>query len=103
MKNTPSKTLNEKQIIEVITKAAESSYGVMGINKRLNKKGKEENDIIISNELDGKISITIHVLVAPNIKITEIVRSCQKTIKNRFEALSPKTVKAVNIVVEDIL
>lgn len=100
---TKNKTLTNTEIIAVIKQAAESSYGVMGISQRTNKKGKQEDDITISKDNEGKFIVNVHVIVAPNIKITEIVRSCQKTIKNRFEAISPKSVKAVDIIVEDIL
>lgn len=102
MASTDIKT-KEVNIVEVVATSAMSSYGIVAFAKKTNKKGIQEDDITVKKNRNGSMTIALHILVASDVKITEVVRSCQKTVKNKLDKLFPKVDKTIDVIVEDIL
>ena len=96
-KDKINKVINRDEITKAIREAALSCYGVSGIMTIVHKKGKEEEAIYIHEEKDGTFSIDLHVIVAPGVKVTETIRSLQKTIRFYMNHLCPKACQKINI------
>lgn len=91
---------NREEIIKNVKEAALTSYGVSGILSVTHKKGQEEDAIYVHEEKDGTFSLDIHVIVAHGVKITETIRSLQKTIRFYMNHLYPKACNKINIYAE---
>ena len=106
MKNTEIKLnenkINKEEIIATVKEASLTCYGVSSIFSTIDKKGKEEIAIEVEDEKDGKFSLDIHVIVMEGVKVTETIRSLQKTIRFYMNRLYPKACLKINIYAEGI-
>ena len=65
------------------------------------KKGNEEA-VFLWRHVDGSYSIDVYLILASDIKITEILRSTQKTIKYSIEKKFGISVRQLNVFAESI-
>ena len=91
---------NREEIIKNVKEAALTAYGVSSILTITHKKGKEEEAIYVHMDKDNKFSIDVHVIVANGVKVTETIRSLQKTIRFYMNHLYPKACNKINIYAE---
>ena len=90
-----------KQILEYSKEAALSSYGVLGICQIKTKKGYKEDFIEISVD-DDLIDVSLHLITAPHLKITEVLRSCSKTVRTVLNHYYPKKVRIINVFADEV-
>lgn len=102
MKETTEHKLNRTEIISTVKEATLTCYGVNCVLSKQSKKGTEEDAIKVHREKDGTFSLDIHVIVMPNVKVTETIRSLQKTIRFYVNRLYPKRCNKINIYAEGI-
>ena len=96
-----------KEIIDIVRQTAMNSYGVIAIaNKdeinlisKLTKKGKMEEGIFVTKRSDDTFAVSIYLVLAQKIKITEALRECQKSIKFILDKKYPKLCREVNVYV----
>ena len=93
-------TLDREQIISRVKEASLTCYGVSGILTVNHKKGQEEDAIYLHEDKDGTFSLDIHVITANGVKVTETIRSLQKTIRFYMNRLYPKQCNKINIYAE---
>ena len=93
---------SREEISQNVKEAALTCYGVTDILKINHKKGKEEDAIYVHMDKDNRFSLDIHVVVADGVKITETIRSLQKTIRFYMNHLYPKACSRINIYAESI-
>ena len=91
---------NRNEIIKNVKEAALTSYGVSGILSVAHKKGKEEDAIYVHMEKENTFSLDVHVITANGVKVTEVIRSLQKTIRFYMNHLYPKACNKINIYAE---
>ena len=101
MKETSSNRLNKNEIISSVKEASLTCYGVNSIFTD-SKKGFEEDAIYVSFSKDGTFELEVHVIVMSGVKVTETIRSLQKTIRYFMNRLYPKHCKKINIFAEGI-
>ena len=101
-KQTNTNTLNREEIVKTVKEAALTCYGVNEVVAISEKKGKEENAIYVHVEKDNTFSIDIHVIVVYGVKVTETIRSLQKTIRFYMNRLYPKACSKINIYADGI-
>ena len=92
--------LNRDEIISKVKEAALTAYGVSSILTVTHKKGKEEDAIYVHTDKNNTFSLDIHVIVAEGVKVTETIRSLQKTIRFYMNTLYPKACNKINIYAE---
>lgn len=106
MKNNPTEdkklNLNRDEIVRIVKEASLTCYGVKEILSTPRKKGQIEDAIYVHIEKDNTFSLDIHVIVAKSVKITETIRSLQKTIRFYMNRLYPKACTLINIYAEGI-
>ena len=96
-----------KEIIDIVRQTAMNSYGVIAIaNKdeinlisKITKKGKMEEGIFVTKRSDDTFAVSIYLVLAQEIKITEALRECQKSIKFILDKKYPKLCREVNVYV----
>ena len=101
-KQTTTNTYNREEIVKTVKEAALSCYGVNKVVSINEKKGKEEDAIYVHIEKDNIFSLDIHVIVAYGVKVTETIRSLQKTIRFYMNRLYPKACSKINIYADGI-
>ena len=101
-KQTIENTFNRIDIVKAVKEAALSCYGVNEVVSIREKKGKEEDAIYVHIEKDNTFSLDIHVIVAYGVKVTETIRSLQKTIRFFMNRLYPKACTKINIYADGI-
>ena len=100
-KNIDTQEYDSKEIIKKVKEAALTCYGVISILTVAPKKGQMEEDAIyVLEEKEGGFSLDIHVIVAHGVKVTEIMRSLQKTVRFYMNHLYPKQCHRINIFAE---
>ena len=100
-KQTTTNTYNRNEIVKTVKEAALSCYGVNEVVSINEKKGKEDA-IYVHIEKDNSFSLDIHVIVAFGVKVTETIRSLQKTIRFYMNRLYPKACTKINIYADGI-
>ena len=100
-KQTTTNTYNRNEIIKTVKEAALTCYGVNEVVSINEKKGKEDA-IYVHIEKDNSFSLDIHVIVAYGVKVTETIRSLQKTIRFYMNRLYPKACTKINIYADGI-
>ena len=100
-KQTTTNTYNRNEIVKTVKEAALTCYGVNEVVSINEKKGKEDA-IYVHIEKDNTFSLDIHVIVAYGVKVTETIRSLQKTIRFYMNRLYPKACTKINIYAEGI-
>ena len=100
-KQTTANTYNRNEIVKTVKEAALTCYGVNEVVSINEKKGKEDA-IYVHIEKDNSFSLDIHVIVAYGVKVTETIRSLQKTIRFYMNRLYPKACTKINIYADGI-
>ena len=100
-KQTTTNTYNRNEIVKTVKEAALTCYGVNEVVSINEKKGKEDA-IYVHIEKDNSFSLDIHVIVAFGVKVTETIRSLQKTIRFYMNRLYPKACTKINIYADGI-
>ena len=99
-----------KEIIDIVRQTAMNSYGVIAIaNKdeinlisKLTKKGKMEEGIFVTKRSDDTFAVSIYLVLAAEIKITEAIREAQKSIIFALNKRFPKKCREVNVYVTEL-
>lgn len=106
MKKIARKNISEDVILEdllsLIREVVPFCYGVVGIANLSKKKGKVEEGLKVSISSDGMISAKVYLIVSSDVKITETIRSTQKSIIYRLQRVFPNKVEKVSVFVEEI-
>ena len=101
------KNIDDKTIRNEIVAIAKDCYGIFDIEEQQNisdlkiKKGNEEA-VFIRRHADSSYTIDVYLILASDIKITEILRSTQKTIKYSLEKKFGISVRQLNVFAESI-
>ena len=98
--------ITKKAIVSLVAEAILNCYGVVGICAKDEKAkilSKENVTKVISlhNEKNGYV-LSVSVVVALGVKVTEILRSVQKEVKYVVEHTFEVRVAKVNIFVQDL-
>ena len=109
-KNSKSLNIKTEDIIKLAAETACNSYGVVAIaNKddvdlisKITKKGKMEKGVFVTKHSDGTFAVSIYLVLAQEIKITEALRECQKSIWFVLNKKYPKMCRAVNVYVREL-
>lgn len=97
-------------VAAVVADAAMECYGVVGITNKdsirskisvLLKRNNLTRGIIIKNNKTS-IDISLYVVIAFNIKVTEVLRMIQKKVKFVVEKTLEVKVNKVNVYVQDL-
>ena len=99
-----------KEIKALVSQVARKSYGVVDIAKKdevdliskITKKGKMEEGVFVTKRSDNTFAVSIYLVLAQEIKITEALRECQKSIKFVLEKKYPKMCREVNVYVIEL-
>ena len=109
-KKDPIKKIAEEDIIALVGKTARNCYGVIDIaNKdetnlisKITKKGKMEEGLFVTKHSDGTFAVSIYLVLAQDIKITETLRECQKSIFYVLSKKYPKMCREVNVYASEL-
>ena len=109
VKNSKSLNINTKEIVALVSRTARNSYGVIAIASKdevdltkITKKGKMEEGVFVTKRSDNTFAVSIYLVLAQEIKITEALRECQKSIKFVLEKKYPKMCREVNVYVIEL-
>lgn len=105
VKKSNSGKVKSEEIIQLVSKIAKDCYGVVAIaNKEeinlisnIIKKGSKEKGVYVIKYVDGTFSVNIYLVLDKDIKITETLRECQKSIRYALNKKYPGLVKKVNV------
>lgn len=97
--------IKTEDIIALSAKTAKNCYGVVAIAdkedinvvSKITKKGKMEEGVYVVRYPRDTFSVTIYLIMARDIKITEALRECQKSILYALNKKYPKLCKEVNV------
>ena len=97
--------IKTEDIIALSAKTAKNCYGVVAIADKedinvvtkITKKGKMEEGVYVVRYPRVTFSVTIYLVMARDIKITEALRECQKSILYALNKKYPKLCKEVNV------
>ena len=97
--------IKTEDIIALSAKTAKNCYGVVAIAdkedinvvSKITKKGKMEEGVYVVRYPRDTFSVTIYLVMARDIKITEALRECQKSILYALNKKYPKLCKEVNV------
>lgn len=86
---TKSNPLTNNELVNLIYETATTSYGIVGIcDKDIGKKkislldaAKAKKGIFINGVIDKSFSLSIYVVLSSDVKISEAIRECQKSIR----------------------
>ena len=103
-KITKTKDINLDEIILLASEVARNSYGVVALyeekskdTKDNKKKGSKESGVHVHKHSDNTLTITVNLVLAYGIKITEALRECQKSIKFTLDKKYPSLCREVNV------
>ena len=110
VKKSKSLNINTKEIVALVSRTARNSYGVIAIASKdevdliskITKKGKMEEGVFVTKRSDNTFAVSIYLVLAHEIKITEALRECQKSIKFVLEKKYPKMCREVNVYVIEL-
>ena len=102
--------IKTEDIIALSAKTAKNCYGVVAIAdkedinvvSKITKKGKMEEGVYVVRYPKDTFSVTIYLVLAQGIKITEALRECQKSIKFTLDKKYPKLCREVNVYVLEL-
>ena len=109
-KQSESINIDPKEIIELVEQTVCKCYGVVAIaNKdevdlisKITKKGKMEKGVFVTKRSDNTFAVSIYLVLAQEIKITETLRECQKTIMYQLNKQFNKSCTGVNVYGEQL-
>lgn len=104
-KKIKTPNIQEEDVKALAEHVARNSYGVVAIaNKdevnfvsQITKKGKMEDGVYVHKHSDGTFSVSVYLILALDIKITEALRECQKSIKYSLDKKFPKLCREVDV------
>ena len=104
-KKSSSLKIDVDEIAKLVSNTARNSYGVLdvaskdevNIINKITKKGKKEDCVVIGKHSDSTLSVSVYLVLAQGIKITEALRECQKSIRFVLNKKYPKLVRDVNV------
>ena len=103
MNESTEHKLNQNDIVSYVKEATLTCYGVSSVlSVESSKKGMEEDAIYVVPDKDGTFSLDIHVSVMEGVKVTETIRSLQKTVRFYMNRLYPKKCTKINIYADEI-
>lgn len=110
VKNSKSLNIDTKEIASLVSRTARNSYGVVAIASKdevdliskITKKGKMEEGVFVTKRSDNTFAVSIYLVLAQEIKITEALRECQKSIKFVLDKKYPKMCREVNVYVIEL-
>ena len=109
MKNEEKKPnslkVKSQDIINLVSKVAKDCYGVVAIADKeainiisnIIKKGSKEKGVYVTKYVDGTFSVSIYLVLAKDIKLTEALRECQKSIRYAVNKKYPGLLKKINV------
>ena len=111
IKPVPQGNIDINEIIKATKEAATACYGVVAIAEKSEtarpdkqiKKGKKEDAIYVKKLPNRTFSVDVYLVLSNEVKITESLFECQKTIMYRLNKLFNKGCKSVNVYGEKIL
>ena len=97
--------INQKEIINLVYQTATSTYGVAGVAKKdvvMNAKtslvsSATANKGIFIKKAINTFDVTIYLVLAKEVKITEALSECKKAVKYVLNRKYPKMCKKINI------
>ena len=106
-KKSESNNINVKEIIKLVEQTVCKCYGVVAIAKKdevdliskITKKGKMEGGVFVTKKSDDTFAVSIYLVLAQEIKITETLRECQKSVWFVLNKKYPKMCREVNVYV----
>ena len=106
-KTSNSLKITTEEIAKLASTVARKSYGVVAIASKdeinlisqITKKGKMEEGVFVTKRSDNTFAVSIYLVLAQGIKITEALRECQKAIKYTLDKKYPKMCREVNVYV----
>ena len=111
-KNKKSNSLNIKteEIMKLVEQTACKCYGVLAIAtkdevdliSKITKKGKMEEGVFVTKRSDDTFAVSIYLVLAAEIKITEAIREAQKSIIFALNKRFPKKCREVNVYVTEL-
>ena len=104
--NTKSEKIETLAIIETISDAINSCYGVSSFVSDANKdntKGTARKGVSIRRHADHTVSVDIYVAMAADVKITESLREAQNRIRYTLDQKYPNTFRNVNVFASEVV
>ena len=106
-KKSESNNINVEEIIKLVESTVCKCYGVVAIAKKdevdliskITKKGKMEGGVFVTKKNDDTFAVSIYLVLAQEIKITEALRECQKSVLFVLNKKYPKMCREVNVYV----
>ena len=104
-KKSDSLKIETEDIKKLVSKTARDCYGVVAIAKKdainlvemITKKGKMEEGVYVVRYPRNTFSVSVYLVLAQGIKITEALRECQKSILYALNKKYPKACREVNV------
>ena len=102
--------ITNQAIASVVADAAKECYGVVGITNKdsisdkiseLLKRNNLTRGIIVKNNKTN-IEISLYVVIASAVKVTEVLRNIQSKVKYVVEKTFELKVSKVNVYVQDL-
>lgn len=103
-------SISNKAIASVVASATMECYGVVGLAAKtavhekiydLLKKDDYAKGVFVSNDLKS-FSIDLYLVIASDVKITEVLREVQKRVKFVVEKQFEVKIKAVNVFAQSL-
>ena len=109
--NKPNTVYHTQDIKEATRKAALTSYGVVDIVKREEvlrkdkrvKKGIVEDAIYVKKFANRTFTVDVYLAFSQDVKITEALAECQKTVMYQLNKKFNNQCKGVNVFGEKIV
>lgn len=96
--------INQKELINLVYQTVTSTYGVAGVAKKdvvMNKTSLVSNATankgIFVRKAINTFDVTIYLVLAKEVKITEALSECKKAVKYVLNRKYPKMCKKINI------
>lgn len=112
-KKSNSLKIKTEEIALLVSKTSKNCYGVVAIANKddinlvekistIIKKGKKEEGVFVTKYSDNTFSVSVYLVLAQDIKITEALRECQKSIRFTLNKKYPGQCKAVNVYANEL-
>ena len=93
--------ISNKAITGIVKDAAMECYGVVGIYSKNSSEEELEKNIIVKT-IKSKIEISLYIIIAYGVKITEVLSSVQKKVKYVVEKTFDVSLSKVNVYAQEI-
>ena len=103
-KQTNKLEINTSIIDRTIREVVLSVYGVSKIDDgNHEKKGLVEKGITIHRYANHKFGLDVYLIVASDVKITEVLRECQNQLNYVLNKKFPEAFKSINVYVNEVV